>query len=90
MLPAHVKSFPQLLEDLFATHLKPNGDQLSNIELANWITDNIPDAEISPSYISRMRNGDKRNPSRDVLLYFCVAFNVPPSYFFPEIQHLNP
>jgi transcriptional regulator with XRE-family HTH domain len=90
MLSAQKKSFPELLADLFATRFKPDGQPFTNTDLANWICDNIPGAEISESYISRMRQGDKRNPSRDVLLYLCLAFKVPPSYFFPEVQHLNP
>jgi transcriptional regulator with XRE-family HTH domain len=88
MLPAQNKSFPELLADLFATRLNPDGQPYTNTELANWISDNIPGAEISES--SRMRQGDKRNPSRDVLLYLCLAFKVQPGYFFPEVQHLNP
>jgi transcriptional regulator with XRE-family HTH domain len=84
------KNVPELLEDLFQTRRKPDGEPYTNADIANWIIDNIPGAEISPSYISRLRTGDKRNPSRDVLLYFCLAFKVPPAYFFPELEHLGP
>jgi transcriptional regulator with XRE-family HTH domain len=83
------KDVAQLIDDLFQTRLKSNGEHYTNQEIANWITENIPGAEISPSYISKLRLGESRNPSRDVLLYFCIAFKVQPSYFFPELSHME-
>jgi transcriptional regulator with XRE-family HTH domain len=83
------KDFPTLLNDLFQTRRKPDGEPYTASEIANWIEDNIPGAEISPSYLSRLRSGDLRNPSRAIISYLCLAFQVPPSYFFPELAHLS-
>ena len=83
------KDMAQLIEDLFQTRRNAHGEIYTNQEIANWITDNIPNAEISTSYLSKMRLGESRNPSRDVLMYLCIAFKTPPSYFFPELMHLE-
>lgn len=83
------KDIAELIEDLFQTRRKANGDLYTNQEIANWISENIPGAEISPSYISKLRLGESRNPSRDVLMYLCITFKVPPAYFFPELATMD-
>ena len=83
------KDFPELLNDLFQTRRKPDGEPYTAIEIAHWIEDNLPDTTMSSSYLSRLRTGDLRNPSRAVIAALCQAFRVPPSYFFPELTHLS-
>ncbi len=83
------KEFPELLNDLFQTRRKPDGDTYTASEISNWIEDNVPGVDISPSYISRLRSGDLRNPSRTILVALRLAFKTPPAYFFPELAHLN-
>lgn len=84
-----IKDFPELLNDLFQTRRKPDGTSYTANDIAHWIEDNLPGAAMSPSYLSRLRSGDLRNPSRSVIAALCQAFRVPPSYFFPELSYLN-
>lgn len=83
------KEFPELLNDLFQTRRKPDGEAYTASEISNWIEDNVPGVDMSPSYISRLRSGDLRNPSRTILVALCLAFKISPVYFFPELAHLT-
>ncbi len=58
-----IKDFPELLNDLFQTRRKPDGEPYTANDIAHWIEDNIPGAAMSPSYLSRLRSGDLR-PNR--------------------------
>lgn len=78
----------ELVELLFRTHLKPKGQQYSNREVARGIN-SLGLGDITPAYIAKLRRGDTLNPSRDVLSKLCLFFQVPSSYFFPELDRFT-
>jgi transcriptional regulator with XRE-family HTH domain len=75
----------ELVENLFRTRLKSNGEQYSNREVARGIND-LGLGDITHAYIAKLRRDDTLNPSRDVLSKLCLFFQVPASYFFPELD----
>ncbi len=74
-----------LVDQLFRTHLRPNGGEYSYTELSH-----ASNGEFSPRYFAKLRTGDIKNPGRDGLLFLCKFFRVPASYFFPELDELEP
>jgi transcriptional regulator with XRE-family HTH domain len=78
----------ELVELLFRTHLKPDGRQYSNREVARGIN-SLGLGDITPAYIAKLRRDDTLNPSRDVLSKLCLFFQVPSSYFFPELDRFT-
>ena len=79
-----------LIENLFETHRKPDGERYSNEEICEWIRENVPNAHLSVGYLGKLRSGQSANPSRDVLIALCLAFQVSAQYFFPELEQLSP
>ena len=75
----------ELVNALFQTQRKKNGQEYSNYEVARGIKE-MGLGDITASYISKLRRGDTTNPSRDVLKQLCVFFRVPASHFFPELE----
>ncbi|MBA3947091.1 MAG: helix-turn-helix transcriptional regulator [Herpetosiphonaceae bacterium] len=73
----------QLINDLFQTHRKPDGKEYTHKEIFL-----ATGGAIDPSYLSRLRHDKIPNPGRETLLALCRVFKVPPSYFFPELEHL--
>ena len=69
-----------LINNLFSSHLRPDGREYTNKE----VCDSLGNA-IETSHLSRLRKGKIANPGRDTLLALCRFFRVPPSYFFPEL-----
>jgi transcriptional regulator with XRE-family HTH domain len=78
----------ELVELLFRTHLKSDGRQYSNREVARGIN-SLGLGDITPAYIAKLRRDDTLNPSRDVLSKLCLFFQVPSSYFFPELDRFT-
>ncbi len=78
----------ELVENLFRTKLKPNGEQYSNREAAHGINA-LGLGDITHAYIAKLRRGETPNPSRDVLTKLCLFFHVPSSYFFPELERFT-
>ncbi|MBM7846671.1 helix-turn-helix domain-containing protein [Herpetosiphon giganteus] len=70
----------ELIDNLFRTHRKPNGREYTHKEVCEAI------GTLSPSHLSKLRNGTITNPGRDVLLSLCQFFRVPSSFFFPELE----
>jgi transcriptional regulator with XRE-family HTH domain len=69
-----------LIDELFHTHRKPGGREYTHKEVCEAI------GTLTPSHLSKLRNGQITNPGRDVLLSLCQFFRVPASYFFPELE----
>ncbi len=80
----------QLIENLFDSRRKPNGERYTNEEICAWIRANVPDAHLSVGYLAKLRTGQSANPSRDVLIALCLAFQVSADYFFPELRDIAP
>lgn len=74
-----------LVDQLFRTHLKPDGQEYSYQEVSKALR-----GELDPSYIAKVRRGVIKNPGRDALMHLCLFFHVPASYFFPELEALAP
>ena len=75
----------QLVDYLFKTHLKPDGQEYSYQEVSKALG-----RELDPSYLAKVRRGVIKNPGRDALMHLCLFFRVPASYFFPELETLAP
>jgi transcriptional regulator with XRE-family HTH domain len=76
----------KLINDLFKEHLKPNGQEYSYQEVSKGIQ--TLGGELDASYIGKIRKGVIKNPGRDALMLLCRFFQVPASYFFPELSDL--
>jgi transcriptional regulator with XRE-family HTH domain len=74
-----------LVDTLFKTHLKPDGQEYSYQEVSQALG-----RELDPSYLAKVRKGIIKNPGRDALMHLCLFFQVPASYFFPELEALAP
>ena|SRR5215208_8462465 len=74
-------SIADLVNTLFQTHRRPDGQEYSNSEISRALG-----GEIAPSSLSKLRRGEIPNPGRDTLLLLCRFFKVPASYFFPELD----
>jgi transcriptional regulator with XRE-family HTH domain len=70
----------ELIDQLFRTHRKPDGKEYSHVELSTALG-----GALASSHIGKLRAGTIRNPKRDTLLLLCRFFQVPPTYFFPEL-----
>src|SRR5690242_9738184 len=75
----------QLVDYLFKTHLRPDGQEYSYHEVSKALG-----GVLDPSYLAKVRRGVIKNPGRDALMHLCLFFKVPASYFFPELQALAP
>lgn len=77
-------SVAELVDNLFKVYHHPNGHEYSYQEISNALN-----GELDPSYIAKVRKGVIKNPGRDALKLLCQFFQVPASYFFPELETLN-
>ena len=75
------KTVGELLDDLFKTHLHPNGREYTYQEVAKGVG-----GELDPTYIAKLRKGKIPNPGRNAIMLLCRFFKIQPSYFFPELQ----
>jgi transcriptional regulator with XRE-family HTH domain len=82
MPESSIPTVAELVNRLFATHRKENGQEYTNQEIAQRMN-----YEMSPSSIGKIRNGIVPNPGRTALLLLCRAFDVPAAYFFPELEN---
>jgi transcriptional regulator with XRE-family HTH domain len=76
-----VKTIADIVNGLFATYLRPDGQEYSNAEVSRALK-----GELSRGYLSKLRAGEIPNPGRNALLALCRFFDQPPSVFFPELQ----
>ena len=74
----------QLVDKLFNEHRKPDGREYSCQEVSKALN-----GELDASYIAKVRRGVIKNPGRDALMLLCRFFQVPSSYFFPELEALT-
>lgn len=69
------------LDELF-TLSRPQGRQWTNSEVAAEIRKADPDIKVSGAYLSALRSGARKNPSRVLLEALAGFFGVSPAYFF--------
>ncbi len=74
-----------LVDQLFRSHLRPDGKEYTYLEVAEALG-----GRVDASSIAKLRKGKITNPGRNVLLSLCRFFQVPASYFFPELDELSP
>lgn len=79
-----VKTVGEVLDDLFASHCKPDGRQYSHVEVARALG-----GQLEASYIGKIRAGKVENPTRQTILLLCQFFSsvgkpVSADCFFPE------
>jgi transcriptional regulator with XRE-family HTH domain len=75
----------ELVDQLFKRYRRPDGREYTYQEVSNALA-----GEIDISTISKIRSGVINNPGRKALLLLCHFFQVPASYFFPELEPLAP
>ena len=87
LLGACLSEFPdfdELVDELFKTHLRPDGKEYSYLEISEALG-----GELDATLIGKIRNGRTKNPSRNTLKLLCLFFKVPSSYFFPELDAIE-
>ena len=72
-----------LLEQLFELRRHPSGRRYSYREIA--LAMRTRSRTYGFQYVQQLHAGKITNPGRDALLGLCLAFRVPPAYFFPEL-----
>lgn len=77
----------QLLDHLFKMRRHTSGREYSYREVAA-----ATEGEVSYQSIYRIRTGANRNPTYNTIVALCLFFQVPPSYFFPQLaeRHFSP
>ena len=80
-----MKTMADLLNDLFRTHRRPDGREYTATEVARAIKQELQ-GDLDPSYLTKMRKGQIENPTRHTLILLCRFFQVPATYFFPELE----
>ena len=80
-LSSPTPSVAQLLDHLFKSHTKAGGKEYSYQEVSDALS-----GELDPTYIAKIRKGKVPNPGRNTLLLLCRFFQVPATYFFPELD----
>ncbi len=75
----------ELVDRLLQTHRRGDGKEYTFIVLSQ-----ASGGEFSPTFFAKLRNGDIKNPGRDGLLFLCRFFKVSATYFFPELDELEP
>lgn len=65
---------------------RPGGRPWTNDEVAAEIKKSNPLVRVSGAYLSALRNGKRRQPSRDLLVELAKLFGVGPAYFFDSGQ----
>jgi transcriptional regulator with XRE-family HTH domain len=78
------KTIAELVDQLFKTHLRPDGKEYSYQEVSA-----VLGGELEPTLIGKIRSGKTKNPSRNTLKLLCLFFKVPAGYFFPELDDLQ-
>lgn len=70
----------ELLNHLFEIRRHPSGRQYSIREVA------AAARGVGRETIHSLRTGGNQNPTRATVLALCLFFEVPASYFFPELD----
>jgi transcriptional regulator with XRE-family HTH domain len=83
-----ITPFADLLDALFKTHLRSDGREYSYLEVTRAIKAQFGET-ISPSYLGKVRSGAIQNPGYATILLLCAFFQVPASYFFPDLDPLQ-
>jgi transcriptional regulator with XRE-family HTH domain len=78
-----MKTVAELINDLFRTHRRADGREYTHKDVSVALG-----GLVEPSHLSKLRTGKITNPSRETLLALCNFFQVPSSYFFPELPSL--
>jgi transcriptional regulator with XRE-family HTH domain len=73
------------LNELFSMS-RPRGRPWTNDEVATEIKKSAPEIKVSGAYLSALRSGKRRQPSRDLLVALARFFGVSPAYFFDSGQ----
>lgn len=76
----------RLIDDLFKLKTKPGGKEYKYQEVADFVEHRFQDT-IDPSYVGKLRRGVVQNPTKKILLYLASFFEVPITYFYPELSH---
>ena len=71
----------ELIDHLFKTYRHPSGREYTYAEVSRALNE-----ELDPTTIGKLRQGSIKNPGRNALLLLCMFFQVPASYFFPELE----
>lgn len=71
----------ELIDHLFKTRLHPDGREFMYREVARYIP-----GKADQSTVYRLRVGEYRRPSIEVLVGLCLAFRVDIRYFFPLLD----
>ena len=74
-----------LVDHLFRTRLHPDGREYTHREVAAAL-----DQRLTPSHLGKLRSGQIDNPKRDTIILLCQFFQVPASFFFPELEPETP
>lgn len=77
-----MKTIADLVNELFRTHRHPQTQR----EYMNTEVSRALEGQIDQSYLAKLRKGKVDNPTRNTLLLLCQFFDVPSSYFFPELD----
>jgi transcriptional regulator with XRE-family HTH domain len=75
----------ELVDQLFKRYRRPDGKEYTYQEVSTALG-----GEIDISTISKIRSGVISNPGRKALLLLCQFFQIPASYFFPELEMFAP
>jgi len=74
-----------LVDALFKMHVRPDGKPYTYKDVERGT-----DGRLKETTVRKLRDGTVRNPGRDALMELCFFFQVPASYFFPELEVLAP
>ena len=75
-----VPTISELVNELFKTHKHKSGREYSTREVSLAMS-----GSINHTTLDRVRRGTSSNLTREAILNLCIFFQVPTSYFFPEL-----
>lgn len=75
-----VPTMSELVNELFKTHRHQSGREYTTREVSLAVL-----GSMSHTTLERVRRGKSANLTREMILDLCKFFQVPASYFFPEL-----
>jgi transcriptional regulator with XRE-family HTH domain len=85
MAEASTPALAAIIDKLFTTIRRPNGDEHSRQEVAEWCTKWLLErgegGTFSKEYMRQLRNGTKANPTKRHLEALAAFFDVDPAIF---------